>query len=104
MLLPVPQQFDWDEYNEIKIWEGHKVSTLECEQLFLNRLLIKPDPEHSVTELRYDALGETDSGRKLFVVFTIRDTLIRVISARNMTGKEKLRYEQAKKEDPKIQE
>jgi uncharacterized DUF497 family protein len=38
------------------------------------------------------ALGQTDAGRSLFVVFTIRDTLIRVISARDMNRKEREVY------------
>ena len=44
-------------------------------------------------ETRYFALGKTDSDRLLFVVFTIRDTLILVISARDMTECESERYE-----------
>ena len=37
-------------------------------------------------------LGKTDSGRKLFVVCTIRGDLIRVISARDMTKREREVY------------
>jgi len=104
MLLPEPREFDWDENNEIKIWEGHKVSAKECEQFFFNQTLTAKDVEHSGNEPRYLALGETDSGRKLFVVFTIREDRIRVISARDLTRKERLQYDQAKKEDAKIQD
>ncbi|MCD4774059.1 MAG: BrnT family toxin [Bacteroidales bacterium] len=46
----------------------------------------------------YYLLGSTDSQRLLFIVFTIRESLIRVISARDMSKKErKIYYEQLKK-------
>ena len=43
----------------------------------------------------YFALGETDIGRLLFVVFTIRNNLIRVISARDMNRRERKVYEKS---------
>jgi uncharacterized protein len=86
--------FDWDEANLFKNWETHRVSGSECEQVFFNRpLLAQPDPAHSQEEARYYVLGQTDSSRKLFVVFTIRDDLIRVISARDMTRRERSAYQ-----------
>ena len=45
---------------------------------------------------RYYALGQTDARRLLFIVFTIRDDLIRVISARPMSRRERRVYEHAK--------
>jgi len=51
------------------------------------------DEKHSEQEERYYALGHTDAGRLLFLVFTIRNNLIRVISARDMSKKERERYE-----------
>jgi len=46
----------------------------------------------SNTETRYYALGQTDDERQLFIVCTIRDNLIRVISARDMSKKEREVY------------
>jgi uncharacterized DUF497 family protein len=43
--------------------------------------------------LRFYLLGQTDAARLLFVVFTLRGTLIRVISARDMSRKERKVYE-----------
>jgi uncharacterized DUF497 family protein len=54
------------------------------------------DREHSEQEVRHLALGHTDSGRLLFISFTVRRSLIRVISARDMTRKEVRTYEQSK--------
>jgi uncharacterized DUF497 family protein len=47
--------------------------------------VIAPDLAHSGTEIRYAALGRTHAGRHLSVVFTIRDTRVRIISARDMS-------------------
>ncbi|HYM10010.1 MAG TPA: BrnT family toxin [Bryobacterales bacterium] len=82
-------EFEWDAHNAEKIWRKHRVAPRECEEVFLNVPLIVADEEHSHTEQRFYALGQTDSGRLLFVVFTIRGNLIRVISARDMSRKER---------------
>jgi uncharacterized DUF497 family protein len=52
-----------------------------------------PDTAHSQEEDRFYALGQTDAQRRLFVVFTMRGSLIRVISARVMNRREKKAYE-----------
>jgi uncharacterized DUF497 family protein len=86
--------FEWDEGNLPKLWERHGVSGAECEQLFFNHPLVAAlDEKHSGEEDRYYALGHTDSGRLLFVVFTIRKGLVRTISARDMNRKERKVYE-----------
>ncbi len=89
--------FDWDEGNARKSIDKHQVSQGEAEQIFFNDpLLISEDVSHSVRELRLHALGRTDSGRLLHLTFTLRNDgrLIRVISARPMHRKERVRYEQ----------
>jgi uncharacterized protein len=88
--------FEWDEGNLTKNWEKHQVLALECEQIFFNRPLIAlRDARHSESELRFYALGQTDSGRRLFIVFTARSEHIRVISARDMSRKERKIYEES---------
>lgn len=89
--------FDWDHGNVRKSVEKHDVSQSEAEQIFFNDpLLIVEDAGHSVHELRPHALGRTDDGRRLHISFTLRGDgrLIRVISARTMSAKERVRYEQ----------
>lgn len=96
--------FDWDEGNLDKNWEIHRVAFWECEEVFLNRpLVVRPDDEHSRRERRYYALGQTEADRLLFVAFTIRKWLIRPISARDMTAKERRAYEFYSKKDSKVQ-
>ena len=85
--------FQWDDGNSDKNWITHQVTKSECEQIFFNLpLLVADDKKHSKVEVRYYALGKTDDERKLFVVFTIRENLIRVISARDMSKKEREVY------------
>lgn len=90
--------FDWDDVNTQKSEEKHNVSPPEAEQVFFNDpLLLLHDVKHSTHEARYHAYGKTDDGRKLHIAFTLRadDTLIRVISARDMHRKERMTYDKA---------
>jgi uncharacterized DUF497 family protein len=89
--------FEWDAGNSRKSVDKHGVGQTETEQMFFNDpLLIVEDSRHSADEPRFHALGKTDAGRRLHVTFTIRRdrTKLRVISARDMHRKERIRYEQ----------
>jgi len=86
--------FQWDKGNLDKNLEKHDVENWECEQIFFNEtIIILDDPIHSSTEKRWAAFGTTDSGRLLTIIFTIRGNLLRVISARDMSRKERIFYE-----------
>ena len=88
--------FKWDVGNADKNWKAHRVSRGEAEETFFNRpLVVATDPKHSQHETRHAALGKTDGDRRLAIIFTIRGTLIRVISARDMDRTERRRYEEA---------
>lgn len=92
--------FDWDEWNVSKNWEKHGVAPEEAESIFFNDpLLLGNDRAHSGVEKRYFALGETAAGRRLMIVFTVRRTLIRVISARDMNRREGVAYARYEKEN-----
>jgi len=87
--------FQWDDGNSEKNWIVHQVRKSECEQVFFNQpLIIGNDEKHSAVESRYYVLGQTDDSRRLFIVCTIRSELIRVISARDMSKKEREVYQQ----------
>jgi hypothetical protein len=89
--------FDWDAGYERKSSDKHRVSQREAEEVFLDpRLLVMVDETDSHGENRYHAYGVTGMGRKLQVSFTLRadDTLIRVISTRNMSRSERSRYDE----------
>ena len=90
--------FDWDDGNLLKNWEKHGVSASECEQAFFNHPLVTSlDTGHSSHEVRFYALGKSDSGKHLFIVFTMRNNLIRIISARDMNRKERDAYKDHEK-------
>ena len=96
--------FDWDDGNIDKNWEKHRVAWWECEEVFFNRPRpIFEDSRHSQMEKRFYILGETNAQRWLFVSFTIRQDLIRPISARDMNLRERKTYETFTKKNPKVQ-
>ncbi len=89
--------FDWDAGNARKNVDKHDVSQAEAEQVFFNEpLLMVADAVHSIAERRIHALGRTDDGRLLHITFTLRDdeTRLRVISARDMSRRERTVYGQ----------
>ncbi|MBU1366639.1 MAG: BrnT family toxin [bacterium] len=84
--------FDWDEKNEDHIAE-HGVAIFEVEETIL---FSKPFYQRS-REGKYIAYVVTKEGRYLFIVFVIKDSgRIRVISARDMSEKEKCYYKKRK--------
>lgn len=88
--------FDWDDGNVYKNKDKHGLDYWIIEEIFFNNpLLIHQDVKHSEQECRCYALGCSDNGEKLFVVFTLRERKIRVISARLMNKKERTIYENA---------
>jgi uncharacterized DUF497 family protein len=89
--------FDWDDGNIYKNEKKHGLNYKHIEEVFFNEpLLIIEDFSHSFQECRCVAFGKDNNYRKIVVVFTVRDNLIRVISAREMTKKEKTFYENNK--------
>jgi uncharacterized DUF497 family protein len=95
-LLAACEGFEWDTGNAAKLRSRHDVEPAECEQLFMQvPLLISADEAHSQGEMRWRVLGETADARPLFLVFTIRSKLIRVLQARPMNRKERRVYAEA---------
>lgn len=93
-IIPEPIIFDWDLGNSDKNFFKHQVSMHEAEEVFGNEpLIIVEDIFHSLGEQRYQGMGKTNSNRLLFVSFTIRKGKVRIISIRNMSKKEKNKYE-----------
>ena len=83
---------EWDQGNWPKCGK-HGLSQAEIEQAFANDPMVKPD-RTGTDEVRFNAIGQTDEGRFVFIVFTLRndDQDIRPISARYMHAKELARY------------
>ena len=88
--------FEWDPEKATENERKHGVSFEEAATVFGDRLaLTYTDPDHSVGEFRFLTFGHTAHGRLVVVAHTDRDDRIRLISAREMTPKEKRDYEQA---------
>ncbi len=80
-------EFEWDENNEEKLWDRHKVSALEAEQCFANPNTRRRHGDDLLL------LGITDGGRMLFLVYEQKAKgVVRVYSAREMTDNERRTY------------
>ena len=89
--------FDWDDANIYKNENKHNLNYKNIEEVFFNEpLLIIEDFSHSYIECRCVAFGKDNKNNKIIIVFISRNNLIRVISARKMTKKEKSFYENNK--------
>jgi uncharacterized protein len=87
--------FDWDEANVAHNAE-HEISPEEAEQVLLNDPLdVHFDPDVHGEE-RWTYLGETNSGRIVNVVITVRGEKIRVVTAYEAEKSDKLLYLQTK--------
>ena len=86
--------FDWDNGNSGKNEASHGVADDEAEEIFFGLVLYHRAGGQGSGERRYFAYGPTDSGKYLTVVFTRRGLLVRIISARRATRRERDFYEQ----------
>jgi len=86
-----PPIFEWDDKN-IEHIARHNVEIDEAEAVFDNRPLIA-----RVQEGKYLAIGQTDEGRYLVVVFVRKLGRTRVITARDLSENEKRRLKRRMK-------
>lgn len=86
--------FEWDKWNLDKSYKKHGIIPNETEEVFLDEdVKIEKDVKHQQQERRFIAIGETTENKLLFVVFTIRENKIRIISGRIANKKEKEVYQ-----------
>jgi uncharacterized DUF497 family protein len=95
----MPLRFEWDPKKAERNLAKHGVSFEEASTVFGDPLgRIVQDPRHSVGEQRYVLLGHSEKQRLLVVMFTEpEEDLIRPISARRGTRRERREYEEGKK-------
>jgi uncharacterized protein len=91
------ERFDWDEANANHIWDEHRVSVHEVEEVFDDPRFLVDSRTRAEGENRLRALGKAWTGRILFVVFTKRAARIRVVTARDAGEDEKKRYRRGRK-------
>jgi uncharacterized DUF497 family protein len=87
--------FIWLEEIVEKIKQKHNVSQDEVREVFRNSRHFRfVEKGHYQGENVYSALGQTDAGRYLIVLFVYKKTRqALIVSARDMTDAERNRYE-----------
>jgi uncharacterized protein len=83
--------FEWDRLKELANRKKHGVDFRTAAKVFLDPYMIEFEDLDTVHELRFNAIGLVD-GRMLFVSYTMRGTVIRIISARGAEPHEKRKY------------
>lgn len=88
--------FEWDEYKAASNGTKHGVTFDEASTIFADPLaVIFDDEEHSRQEIREIIIGHSSLGRLLLVSFTERgEDVVRIISARKATKRERKDYEE----------
>jgi uncharacterized DUF497 family protein len=93
-------EFEWDDGKAERNLIRHGVTFTEASTVFGDLLASTfEDPDHSITEDRYTAVGMSDSGRLIVVCYTDRGERLRIISARLATRAERKAYEDTSAND-----
>lgn len=88
-------EFEWDPAKSRDNEAKHGVTFLEATEVFADNLSsTAADPDHSLDEERFVIFGKTLRDRYLAVAFTERGGRLRIVSARQMTRRERYAYEQ----------
>ncbi len=87
-------KFEWNTDKASRNQSKHGVSFPETVTVFKDALsLTYADTDHSADEDRFLIIGLSSSGNVLVISHTFRNDVIRIISARNATKKERSFYE-----------
>jgi uncharacterized DUF497 family protein len=86
--------FEWDENKAKSNALKHGITFEEAVTVFADPyLMLTEDSQHSYGEEREWAIGETENGLLVVVIFTVRAKQIRIISARKAMKREREGYE-----------
>jgi len=87
-------QFEWDKEKAEKNLKKHGVSFEEASTVWDDLFFIDfYDEEHSMEENRFLIVGESKQNKLLIVSYVERENSVRIISAREITPKERRNYE-----------
>jgi uncharacterized DUF497 family protein len=87
-------QFDWDPNKAVRNLSRHGVSFAEAATVFDDSFgWAFFDPDHSQDEDRFLMIGTSNTGRLLIVSYTEAADDVRIISAREVTRRERKDYE-----------
>ena len=88
-------EFEWDPRKARSNLRKHGVSFEEAATVFDDPLAAYyQDPDHSIAEQRYLAIGKSGHGRLIHIAFADRAGRTRIIQARKLTRNEKQQYEE----------
>ena len=88
--------FEWDPNKAAQNLRKHNVTFEEAATVFRDDLSITiPDPDHSREEERFITVGLSSQNRLLMIAHVERGDCIRIISARELTPRERRQYEEA---------
>ncbi len=95
----VGMEFEWDEAKNSACFERRGFDFAYAVRVFLDpHRLVAQDRRRDYGEDRYRLLGTVD-GRAYVVVYTLRGSTVRIISARKANGKEVADYEHHARQD-----
>jgi len=83
--------FEWDSANEQANRKKHGVDFRMAAKVYLDPYVIEFDDLDAAGEVRFNATDLVD-GRMLFVTYTMRGDVVRIISARGAEPHEKRKY------------
>ena len=88
-------KFKWDAVKARMNIQRHQIDFEEAKTVFNDPFLLTfPDADHSEGEYRYLSLGQSVYARTLVVIHTEQRSVIRIISCRKATRKERKTYEE----------
>ena len=88
-------EFEWDSRKASGNPRKHGVTFEEAATVFDDPLAsYYEDPDHSIAERRYLAIGTSAKGRLIHIAFADRAGRIRIIQARKLTRNERQQYEE----------
>ena len=86
--------FEWDDSKAESNLQKHWVPFEEAATIFADPFAaIFSDPDHSEEEIREIVVGISERNRLLVVSFTERNEVVRIISARKATKRERRMHE-----------
>ncbi len=88
-------KFVWDNNKALSNIRKHGISFEEASTVLADNLSVTiPDPLHPGNEERLITIGQSETQRVLVVVHTEQGDVIRLISSRRATVRERKRYEE----------
>ena len=85
-------KFEWDEEKNKANQKKHRVSFEEAAEIFCYPIYEIVDTRFEYGEVRFIGIGRNSQMILLTVVYTEREAIIRIISARRVNNKEKQLY------------